>query len=61
MKITILADMFSSKLIFTTKELTLWIKPEVEDDGEVITCKVGIPNLQQATVQNSWNLQVIVS
>ena len=37
---------------------TLWITPEVEDDGEVITCKAGIPNLQQSTVQNSWNLQV---
>jgi len=37
---------------------TLWITPEVEDDGEVLTCKAGIPSLPQSTVQNSWNLQV---
>jgi len=37
---------------------TLWLTPEEKDDGEVLTCKAGLPNLPQSTVQNSWNLQV---
>ena len=36
----------------------LWLTPEEEDDGEVLTCKAGLPNLPQSSVQNSWNLQV---
>ena len=29
-----------------------------EEDGDVITCKAGIPDLDQSSLQTSWNLQV---
>lgn len=36
----------------------LWITAKEEEDGDVITCKAGNPDLDQSTLQTSWNLQV---
>ena len=44
------------------QSLTKWLAAhpclQEEEDGDVITCKAGNPDLDQSTLQTSWNLQV---
>jgi len=37
---------------------SLWITAEEDDDGDIITCKAGNPDLPNSSIQTSWNLQV---
>ena len=37
---------------------TLRLTPSKEDDGSIITCRAGVDNLQEASMEASWNIRV---
>ena len=51
-----LSNVVSQSEARRVSEAQPWLQEE--EDGDVITCKAGIPDLDQSTLQTSWNLQV---